>query len=828
MQRAWFLIDGLDEVDPDALDVTLAWIAALQEQFPRANFMITSRPQDELIRPFESRQEYEIWRVDDLAESSAVLAATKWFDALEERDSKWASNETRDRLVAQFLTPTDLRELATTPLVVAMLCAFYASGRQSGGLGRTELYKDVCAVLVDLRENETGLVSLDRFHADADAKLRVIGSIAIAALTDGRQSIRLRPTDMKVEETNTLPTPGSDSALLSRDVDLVPARPLLLGTALDIVRQTLARLPRYVGYNESRALDYLLRRSNVFFAASPFEGEFVHRSIMEHLAAREFVTRNGISEMLNLSISRAQFRPVVLVAADLANETQAESILRNSLEGARTTTSFERRRTHIMACIRILAGSRISDPDLVEEVHQVASEFLPPRSIEVAQLLASLGPEILPWLIPQHNDGDLGRFEIGLEGVLSVGGVEALPYLADLARRPEAVYFTSSFLRAWSRFDLIEYAHVVLSNLDFATTAVQIRTEKQLDLIAGFPSVRQVRVLSKVSSGRRHDLTKLRSLRSVDLSSNHLIKDFSGLLLPDGCVAVVAADTSLESLGGADLSAVQTLWVPQNSRLKDFNEIRRMPRLKVLNLASNPGYDKNDVSLLSCLPNLTNLDLSGAGVPGDGEVLGELTQLRRLTLAQSSALSSLTWMQHTPRLRSITTGITASCSNMEQLEAMLELREVRITNRVAAQTVEALLSVPNLTKLVMDASDGFTAVPPGPPVKLIELTLRASNFVAFAGFDRFSTIKALDLSDSTELESLDGLQGCKNLEVLRLNGCRSLRDIDALVAALPRLRVLEMLDGVPFVEPTVTLRARIAAGLEVKHDPYDPFGTVSS
>lgn len=173
-------------------------------------------------------------------------------------------------------------------------------------------------------------------------------------------------------------------------------------------------------------------------------------------------------------------------------------------------------------------------------------------------------------------------------------------------------------------------------------------------------------------------------------------------------------------------------------------------------------------------------------------------------------------------------GIAASCPDVGRLQALPELREVRITNRVLTTTFEDLLGIPGLSKLDLVASDGFTTIPPGTAAGLTDLTLRSSSLVSLEGFERFPRLKMLDLSESLELVTLDGLKGCDHLEVLRLNGCRFLKDIDALAHGLPRLRVVEMLDGVPFVDPLTTLEDRISSGMRVEHDPFDPFGGISS
>lgn len=833
MQRAWFLIDGLDEVDPSDLDMCLAWIAALQDQHPRANFIITTRPQEELVRPFQARDDFEIWRVDDLTESLAVLAATKWFDALEQRDSQWASNETRDRLVAQLLAPTDLRELATTPLVVAMLCAFYASGRQAGGVGRTELYKDVCSVLVDLREAGSGLVSQDRFYGDADAKLRVIGAIAIATLLSGRQSIRLRPTSLELGRRGSRGTSAANSdAKLGRDMDL-PDGSLTapsLGTALEAVKEELARLSRYKGYNENRALDYLLRRSNVFFAATPFEGEFVHRSIMEHLAAREFVVRDSLTQLLGMIRDRPQLEAVAFVAADLANESQADQLLRHFLVAARSTAKDEARRSRVMACIRVFAGSQVSDQALVDELYQIAMEFLPPRDVRTAELLATLGPQMLPWLSPvaaqPDANVDLDSYEAGLKGVIAVGGDEALPYLADLSRHSDANKFADTYLQAWSRFDVEEYAHHVLRNLDLSGVAVPIRTEQQLDLVAALPSVQQVKILSQVSHGRRHDLSGMGALTTVDLSNNHLVQNLSGLTLPGSCVSLIASETSLESLEGADLSGLKTLWLPRNANLQSINVLGETPNLEVLNLAGSTRIDRSTIDEVSTLAKLTNLNVSGIAI--DPSLLAGLSRLRRLELNGSGAASSLRWLTNMTRLRAMSLAIARTCSELNVLASMHELKEVTITNRVSAPVLEAVLRAPKLQKLQIEAADGFESIPAGQPRSVTRLALRSSSLESLAGIGRFPRLRTLDLTDSTDLRTLDGLEPCQDLEVLILNGCRFLQSIDVLARGFRNLRVVNMLDGVPFVDPIAVMQDRIDAGLHLQHDPYDPFGGISS
>lgn len=823
LMNGWLIVDGLDEIGHEAVDNVLAWLSGILDRYPRLNVILTCRPQDPYLSELIRLNEYDVWQVDRLTESLATLAARKWFDSLFKRDPGWMESDVCELLTDELSSPhSHVNEIATTPLVVSMLCAFYATGHDSGVTGRAQLYGEVCRVLVHIREYKKGIRADDRFQQDIEAKLRVLGALAIEILKQGHQSIRLHRTRIELLENSDLPRTQGGSDPSSRRND-----PQYAQTGEDVVGAALLRLAGYSEQSPMATLQYLTRRSSVFIKVSKSEGSFVHRTIMEHLAAQEFVKRDEISQLLEFTNSWGGLNSdsVILTSAALANEQQAKRILK-SLVARTQTPDMHAREDAILLLIRAAAATGVADADLRIEINQLVSHIVPPRTPLAAEQLASHGVSSLRWFKPPPEASD-DIFEACLVGAILVGGNSALPLVAELSRDGRAGRFASRFIDGWIRFSIDDYAMGVLSNVALGNAPVEIRTERQLERVTLLSRPRSIRIRANIGEHSRHDISSLDGCGEVDISQTTSVEDFTRFRLPVDCRRLIASSSGLRSLRGLRESSLVELWADRCSSLQELEGLESVPGLRVLSLDNAAHLPPEEFDRIRTLSMLLTLRINDCSIDGSAAFLSALPNLRRLHARTRVGFTSLDWLRSMPSLRhlELKTG-RADSIDTNLLAPLSSLQSLDLGPFCPADAMSSFLSIRGLRSLGCDSTNLVSLRGVG-GASIERLRLTDSSLITLEGVSRFDSLKHFDLSSSTTLESLDGLEDCESISEVVLDGCRGLRDISAL-AMLPKLRRVSLLDGVSMVDPYAVLADRINRGeVVVDHDPWDPSGQVS-
>jgi len=195
------------------------------------------------------------------------------------------------RLLAQFDSRPQLRTLATSPLLCAMLCSLNLERTSELPRNRIELYQAALDMLLGLRDAER----------------------EIAGLLDARQKI-----------------------VLLRDL----AWRLTLGGRIDLEKpKALAhvakKLPAMVDVHVApeTALAHLLERSGVLREPVPGRLDFVHRTFQEYLAASEATEDEQIDTLVNHAHLDAWWETVVM-ACGHAKRPQTRDLLNGILNRA--------------------------------------------------------------------------------------------------------------------------------------------------------------------------------------------------------------------------------------------------------------------------------------------------------------------------------------------------------------------------------------------------------------------------------------------------------------------------------------------------------------
>ena len=288
--RGVVLVDGLDEVPDERRREVREWLRELIGAFPRARFVVTTRPAAVTSGWLRGEGFSEV-RLQPMTPRDVRTFVTRWHHTLpdEPRD------EERDALITAIGARSTLRRLAENPLLCALLCALHHQGNGRLPENRMELYEVALRMLLDSRDLERGIEAPVRLSLTE--KLVLLRSLAYWLVRNGHTDVPA--TDAEARITAKLRSMGQ----------------------IDVTPRTVFR--------------HLLDRGGVLREPVPGRIDFVHRTFQEYLAAQAAVEEDDIG-ILTANAHRDEWREVVVLAAGHAHLAQRER-LRNEIEDRAST-----------------------------------------------------------------------------------------------------------------------------------------------------------------------------------------------------------------------------------------------------------------------------------------------------------------------------------------------------------------------------------------------------------------------------------------------------------------------------------------------------------
>lgn len=677
--RGLILVDGIDELPEEQREAVREWLQETVAAFPRSRVVITSRPPavDEGWLDAEAFADHELLPMT-LADIDAFI--DHWHAAA--TPSTDDSNELGElalTLKGIIRSSPSIQSLATSPLLLAMLCALNRDRRSQIPRDRMELYRIALEMLIDRRDTERKIPT-------GDLVLRLSEKFAL------------------LEEL-------AFWLLLNQQSDIV------VDAAKDRITTKLKSMPQITA-DADAVFEYLLLRSGVL--REPVEGrvDFLHRTFQEYLGAHEAVEQHDIG----LLVERGhldQWREVVVLAAGHATPAQRAELINGLLDRGDVEAQF-RHRLHLLA-VACLETSIDLQPEVRVRVQKSLEQLVPPRSMSEARALASARELAVP-LLGDQGHAYATEVAASVRTLSYIGGDAALDALAEIARAERnRVTVARELIRAWPAFDKEQYAervlsasclnygtlplrdpafltgvrhltrlkrlqcsfshrHVELSELAGLTALESLRLErcsgcesfvelqdvpnlKALHVVAsGLSEVESLSHLHSLETLGLHDhpgireflpLGELLALRSLSLSGPGALRDLTEIgYLGNDLMSLSLADfEELENLSGiSGLSALQALRASYCKELNDISELTAFADLVILQLyGSDGGWDVQDLAPLNAL---SHLDLEACGIR-DISSLAEHHELRHLDLAGNrdlvdigplGQLSGLEWL----------------------------------------------------------------------------------------------------------------------------------------------------------------------------------------
>ncbi len=656
---ALVMIDGVDEVARFDRPKYAQAIGRLVAQYPRALFVVTSRPA--AVPPdWLAGHGFAHAEISDLAGPDQALLVQRWHDAIaefvsEDRRAKLKEKETRLR--ARLDSEPSLARLGSNPMMLAMLCALHY--RMEGQLPERAftLCDKLCTLLIDEKDRLSGLKAetIDPLWAalDSECKRSLVRDLAYHMVTGAAGGIRSSMDKENAEGVLGHALRGFGKA----DADV------------KAFRQTV------------------VERSGMLRDTGTGRIDFLHNTLKEFLAAERFIELRA-EEDLASHADDPDWRPVVVFGAGGRSRPFTDNLFKHVRDRENCATGKVRRRLRFMAWAVGAVAVQL-DPNLHADRARFEKAIIPPRTFEEAELLSEAGEHVLDYLARAR-----------------VGGARAMAAMVRTLRligSPRARDIIEQCYKDDRRKAVLDELVQAIDPLSLPAIQERLLADEHLD--EGWRRlVTDVSALSGLTDLTHLDLrgtgvldvsalSKLTNLTLLGLSQTG-VTDVSTLSGLAGLTFLDLSDTGVTDVSALSGLTGLTVLGLSGTGVTDISALSGLTKLTHLGLSDT---EVTDVSALSGLTNLTLLGLSGTGVT-DVSALSGLTGLTHLYLSGTgvtdvSALSGLTGLTHLGLSHTRVTDVSA-------LAGLTGLTHLDLTG-TGVTDMPMLSSLPKLVRLAM-------------------------------------------------------------------------------------------------------------------------------
>jgi hypothetical protein len=589
---ALLLVDGVDEVPVGRRRNVRTWLGSLVDAYPNARVLVTSRPAAAEER-WLSDEGFSSVLLEPMSPPDVRTFVARWHEAAAKADTLPCPPANlpvaEQRLLAQFDSRPQLRALATSPLLCAMLCSLNLERTSELPRNRIELYQAALDMLLGLRDAER----------------------EIAGLLDARQKIVLL-RDLAWRCT------------LGGLVDLAKPKALTYVTM---------KLPAMVDLHlePEVALAHLLERSGVLREPVPGRLDFVHRTFQEYLAASE-ATENEHIDPLIVHAHLDPWWETIVMACGHAKRPQLRDLLNGILNRADREPQHARKlRLLAAACLETVADV---DPEVLGRVEEIIrTKLVPPRSRRETQSLATIGHRLLRYLPASLAELSEASAAATVRVAGLTGNPEALARLTGYAQDDRSEV-QRELVECWQYFNPERYAREVLADAPLVDGRIDINHRR---CVPHLDHLRHARSISLLLAGSE----PVDDLRLVAAISHLVTVNFA---IDGGTIDLsplaVASELRTANFFGAD-------------RYAGLAALGKLPDLRHLTLrAARPGSLRSIAFLERC-PHIRSLWLTKLQRIRTYESLASLTELDSLWLDDADLLTNLDPISHLPNLTSL-------------------------------------------------------------------------------------------------------------------------------------------------------------------------------
>jgi len=657
--RALVLLDGIDELDAVKREEVRVWVRSLVNGYPRCRYILTSR-----MAAVE-----DDWLASEKFEEAELLAMgwpdvdnliDHWHNALAIQPAILESPEELRTICAQLKRQLRqnrrLADLATSPLLCAMLCALHYERRQQLPPNRIILYDAAIRMLLDQRDRARGIGRLNLPDLTEEQKRAFLERLAYWMLRNGQAA----------------------STLADATAEIARSKPYVQGLPSDAT--------------PVRVIELLRQRSGII--RSPAEGyvDFVHKTFQEFLGAKAVVDAADLAFLVTRA-HEDQWHETIVLAAGLAPQKQRDKFLASLIKRGEDELPC-RHKLYLLSVACLETAVKLS-PEIEKLLDEHIKVVIPPRSMTEARSLKAAGSLAVPLL---KKKGSYGAREAAaaVRALWMIGGSDALAVLETYAEDHRKTVIRE-LVDGWASFDSEEYARRILANSPLDSGALlmskkaslkgieHLKHLKNLDVaacdsqllsnIAESTTVRNLRINGIADGETIEPVRRMKNLKEFEiydakgLSSLYPISDLTFLEQ----LVIFGADSVTEYFDATRLENLRRLFFLGSVETSWGAENRFGPALELC-VMSPPV---RDFSIFACCEMLSVLQCRAFDNAKNINGLGSLAELTDVTI-DLNGVSELGWMSRLNKLTSVALrGI--GDADIKSINAMSELESVELS-----------------------------------------------------------------------------------------------------------------------------------------------------
>ncbi|XVV08993.1 NACHT domain-containing protein [Actinoplanes sp. CA-131856] len=485
--RGVVLVDGIDELPDDRRVHARRWISELIAAFPRARYVVTSRP-GAVPAEWLGGDDFRVVELAPMDRQSVTVFVERWHRAMLEQTRTLEQRESildyQRRLLRAIDRNRHLRQIVAYPLLCALTCALHKDRRGQLPSSRMELYEVALHMLLERRDEEREIKALNTLSRTQ--KMLLLQDLAYWLMRNGQ-------SDAAKEE------------------------------ALDRIAVKLRRMPR-VTLDEHETYQVLLERSGLIREPTHDRVDFIHRTFQEYLAAKEAVDEGDLRSLV-LHADEDQWHETIVMAAGHTKARGSKTLVEGLLDKADKAGDGNHRTVMRLLALACLETSAECPEDTQAAVLEATSSLLPPENERQADMLAEAGSLSLDLLMKSDPRND-AEISLTIRAVGKIGDPAAIDFLTQYSSSTSRTVH-DALIEAWEHFDPAVYATRVLRDVPFGSSEnVTITDRDLLGHLHLIKNVRGVKVRSMPGSApidlsfisRNPELARIQVQSCLDLS----------------------------------------------------------------------------------------------------------------------------------------------------------------------------------------------------------------------------------------------------------------------------------------------------------------------
>lgn len=368
-KRAIILIDGLDEIEQNKRESTFEFIEDLEEKYEDIKIIITARNSvTNDLKCLNVTYEIKPMNMENIKEFVKYWHRSVLYNDAVIEDETIVQLQTN--LDSQIACNSALKNLATNPLLCAMLCAINYVNNQQLPENKMEIYKKCCEMLIDARDRqrEIEINNLEELPVlDQSKKIRILEELAYWMLRNNKSS----------EERSNV-----EDFLTKQFVNS------------NILREkTNFRINYFV--------NYLIERSGIIREPEIGFIDFIHKTFLEYLAVNA-ICRSCDWDRIVQEACNVNWKETIIMCFSEMGERQVNQVLKDLVEKGKK----EKDDKYILMAALGVSNATFSDKKVNIEIDRLIQSMIPPRSN--IREIAKAGTYLIPFLYNEkkYNDKD--------------------------------------------------------------------------------------------------------------------------------------------------------------------------------------------------------------------------------------------------------------------------------------------------------------------------------------------------------------------------------------------------------------------------------------